>query len=56
MQNTAYASDYVSDRNGEDPVEVCLAAGSHTVGVYLREDGTRLDTIGLEFVRSGSCF
>ena len=55
MQNSTYASDYVSDRDKEDPVEVCLAAGTHTVAVYLREDGTRLDTIGLEFVRSGSC-
>ena len=55
MQNTTYASDFVSDRGGEDPVEVCLTGGPHTVGVYLREDGTRLDTIGLEFVRSGSC-
>ena len=56
LQNTTYQSDYVSDRDGEDPVEVCLTAGDHTVTVYLREDGTRLDTIGLEFVRSGSCF
>jgi len=54
-QNTTYAADYVSNRGEEDPVEVCLAAGTHTVAVYLREDGTRLDTIGLEFVRSGSC-
>ena len=55
QQNSTYASDYVSDRDKEDPVEVCLTAGTHTVAVYLREDGTRLDTIGLEFVRSGSC-
>ena len=55
LQNTTYSADYVSDRDGEDPVEVCLQEGTHTVGVFLREDGTRLDTIGLEFVRSGSC-
>jgi hypothetical protein len=56
LQNTDYLPDYVSDRDGEDPVEVCLPAGTHTVAVYWREDGTRLDTIALEFVRSGSCF
>ena len=56
LQNTEYLPDYVSDRGGEDPVQVCLTAGTHTVSVYLREDGTRLDTIGLELARSGSCF
>jgi hypothetical protein len=48
LQNTGYQQDYVNDRNGADPVEVSLLAGVNTVTVYLREDGTRLDTIELE--------
>jgi hypothetical protein len=48
LQNTSYQQDYVNDRNGADPVEVSLKAGSNTVTVYLREDGTRLDRIELE--------
>ncbi len=46
--NTTYAEDYVSDRNGTDPIEVTLAPGTHTITVYLREDGARLDYIELE--------
>jgi len=49
-QNTSYATDYVNDRNNADPVEVQLSAGQHFVTVYLREQGTRLDTIALEQV------
>lgn len=48
FQNTSYRQGYVNDRNGADPVEVWLPAGENTVGIYLREDGTRLDSIELE--------
>jgi K319L-like, PKD domain len=46
--NTSYQTDYVSDRDGKDPVEVMLEAGINVVTIYLREDGTRLDKIDLE--------
>ena len=48
LQNTSYQQDYVNDRNGADPVEVSLNSGVNTVAVYLREDGTRLETLELE--------
>jgi hypothetical protein len=51
LQNTSYQSDYVNDRGGDDPVEVWLEAGTNTVTIYLRENGTSLDTIELEPVR-----
>ena len=50
LQNAAYASDYVSDRGGADPVEVVLTAGDHIVDVYGREPDTRIDTITFEEV------
>jgi len=50
LQNTSYQKDYVNDRDGADPVEIWLPAGVNTVSVYLREDGTRLDSIELESV------
>lgn len=43
-----FGRDYVSDRNGADPETLSLAAGEHRVTVYLREDGSRLDTLALE--------
>jgi len=46
--NTAYQTDYVSDRGGADPVEVTLAAGDHIIDFFLREPGTRLDIVELE--------
>ncbi|MEM7132025.1 MAG: putative Ig domain-containing protein [Chloroflexota bacterium] len=46
--NSQYTDDYVNNRNGADPVEVNLTAGEHTIVVYLREDGTRLDNLALE--------
>lgn len=49
-KNTTYQEDYVSNRNGADPVEVVLSAGEHTVTIFLREDGGRLDTLELELV------
>ena len=54
LRNTSYQKDYVSDRDGLDPVEVLLPAGANTVSVYLREDGTRLDSIELELVAADS--
>lgn len=53
LPNTTYASDFVNDRNVADPVEVLLSSGQHTVTVYAREDGTRLDTIELQRVSTG---
>lgn len=50
LVNTSYLEDYVSDRGGMDPVEITLTAGEHTVDVFMRERGARLDTIELEEV------
>ncbi|MEM7132366.1 MAG: putative Ig domain-containing protein [Chloroflexota bacterium] len=47
---SSYVADYVSHRGGADPVEVLLSAGDHTITVYLRENGTRLDKLSLELV------
>jgi hypothetical protein len=53
--NSVYGRDYVSHRGGGnsgnpdlDPVELQLSAGPHTIEVFAREGGTRLDRIGLE--------
>ena len=53
-KNTDYREDYVSDRNGADPVEVSLDAGEHIVTIFLREDGARLDRLELELVGTSS--
>lgn len=47
---TFYDPDYINKTNGTpiDPVELSLSAGSHTIVVSLREDGTRLDKIVFE--------
>lgn len=50
----AYVIDYVSDRNGADPVELELAVGQHTMTFYVREDGTRLDKIELELIKAAA--
>jgi uncharacterized repeat protein (TIGR03806 family) len=47
----AYVWDYMNDRNVADPVILNLTAGTHTVTVYAREDGTRLAGLELESVR-----
>lgn len=47
-QNTMYAGDHFNDAFGNDPVEMALAVGTHTIVVSLREDGTRLDRITLD--------
>jgi lysophospholipase L1-like esterase len=49
-KNTVYLADYVNNSRLADPVEVALAAGEHTVTVYLRKDGARLDRLELEWV------
>ncbi|WP_353567377.1 discoidin domain-containing protein [Haloferula sargassicola] len=46
-----YQWDYLSDRNGADPVVLNLAEGARVVTVYGRDDGTRLDRLELESVR-----
>ncbi|MFZ0728271.1 MAG: MopE-related protein [Desulfobacterales bacterium] len=48
LQNTGYLEDYVNDRYGADPVEMWLPAGTNSIAIYLRENGTRLDKIELE--------
>ena len=49
QKNAAYLVDYISDRNDNAaPLIVELTTGEHIVSVYLREDGTRLDTLTLE--------
>ncbi|MFN8442306.1 MAG: hypothetical protein U0175_16100 [Caldilineaceae bacterium] len=49
-----YIKDYVNDRFLADPVEVQLSPGPHTVTVYIREDGTRLDTLELKLATPDS--
>ena len=40
-----YGADYVNTYQLNDPTTFTLTAGSHTVEIYVREDGARLDTI-----------
>ena len=44
----SYVEDYLSDRNGADPVTAVLGTGEHSLVIKSRELGTRLDTITLE--------
>lgn len=44
---TSYGPDYVRDRDESSPIEVDLTAGEHSITVFLREDGARLDRIAL---------
>ncbi|MEO5715440.1 MAG: Ig-like domain-containing protein [Luteolibacter sp.] len=44
---TAYAWDFLNNRNVADPVVLNLSAGSHVVTVFAREDGARLDRVEL---------
>jgi len=48
---TTYSWDYMNNRGVADPVTLTLSAGTHTVTVYGRDDGTRLDRLELESVR-----
>lgn len=47
----AYVWDHLNNRGVADPVVLTLTAGAHTVTVYARDDGTRLDRLELESVR-----
>ena len=42
-----YSGDYVNSYQVNDPAIFTLNAGQHTVEIYVREDGTRLDTVQL---------
>ena len=53
-QNTAYNDDFVNDRGGPSQVQETLSAGLHTVNVFLREDGTRLDDLRLVNLGGGA--
>ncbi len=49
---TAYVWDYVNNREPlADPVIWNLTAGNHTVSIYAREDGVRLNRLEFESVR-----
>jgi hypothetical protein len=57
--NANYGLDYVSNRGAgdsrnpaQDPVELNLSPGTHTIEVFARESGARLDDIGLELKSS----
>lgn len=52
LLNTSYLTDSLSNRYLADPVSLKLPVGPHTVTVYLREDGTRLDK--LQLVKTGT--
>ncbi len=45
LGNTEYLPDFINDRGGMDPVEVYLEAGPHTLVLYQREDGARIDKL-----------
>jgi len=50
--NTTYQIDSVSNRGGANPVIVNLEVGVHTLSIFVREDGTRLDRIELVLVQA----
>lgn len=48
-----YAQDYVSDDvQGIDPYQLFLTAGEHTLHIYQREDGARLDWFEFELINN----
>lgn len=49
-QSGSFEQDYISDRDGDDPVLWNLAAGDRVLRIYLREDGTQLDWVEIERV------
>lgn len=49
LRNTTYLTDSLNNRFLADPVLLKLPSGPHTVTVYLREDGTRLDKLELVY-------
>ena len=40
-----WAWDRASNRGGADPVIFSLSAGSHTISIKVREDGTKIDKL-----------
>lgn len=46
-----YVWDFMNNRNGANPVVLNLSSGPHTITVFGRDDGTRLDRLELESVR-----
>jgi hypothetical protein len=44
-RSNEWAWDKVNQRGGEDPVVYNLVAGRHTLRIYRREDGTKLDCV-----------
>ena len=48
--NTSYAAIYLEPQSQNNPLEVLLAAGEHTLTFYLREKKTRLDRIAFELL------
>ncbi len=48
---TTYVWDYLNNRGVADPSVLTLSAGTHTVTVYGRDDGARLDRLEFESVR-----
>lgn len=52
VASAGYTWDNLSNRTPfTDPVTLTLSAGTHTITVYARDDGTRLDRLELESVR-----
>ena len=49
--NSTYERVELGDKNGDNPVEVFLAAGPHTVIFYEREKNTRLDRVELTLIQ-----
>jgi len=49
---TTYIDDYLTSRHVSKPLEMALEAGQNQVTFYLREAGTRLDTVVLEEICS----
>lgn len=49
-KNNGFQPAYVNNTSKSGPVEVSLAAGDHNLTVYLREDGTKLDKLELEYL------
>ena len=53
-----WTDDFVNDTHGSnivDPVEVVLSAGQHTVDIFMREDGTEIDSFELVPAAAPSC-
>ena len=51
-QNASYLAEYVD--NDGTIIEEYLSAGEHTITIFVREDGTRLDRLELVLVDGGS--